>query len=416
MLIAQLAPMTHAQADEARHLFILSGQSNMRQPLPDSFRRCVEQVLGKDKVIVVMMGWPSQPIKNWYKEWTPPQGMTDAKPENNGTLYGRLLPAVQKAIKDKPIASVTYVWMQGEADARNGWGRVYEKSFLGVLDQFRQDLKIRDINFVIGRINDFWIDPDQFPDGNLVRSIQQKLGEEHANGDWVDTDDLNRGVNPWGGYSFDDGHFPPAGYRVMGQRFAKKACLLIDPKIELDPAVFEEAFFDTADDVKTHAAIDKPLVSSDAPDTKYNGGKAGVGVLLDGAFAQAGTNKPGWIGFSPREKPIELVIDLGKMTEINSIAINILLDPESSAEFPKKILYSLSDDGKTYRQAGSKHNSISFASQKEWARMVKEGHKSQSALILSDQTKKHATARYMKIQITTGKHSVLIDEVIVNPQ
>lgn len=49
-----------------------------------------------------------------------------------------------------------YIWMQGEEDARMGWGSVYEKSFNGVLEQLKQDHKVTKINYVVGRINDYW--------------------------------------------------------------------------------------------------------------------------------------------------------------------------------------------------------------------------------------------------------------------
>ncbi|MCE2960489.1 MAG: hypothetical protein ACK46A_14715 [Akkermansiaceae bacterium] len=60
-----------AYAEEGQHLFVLSGQSNMTPSLSASFAESVEKVFGKDKVIVVRVGWPSQPIKMWYKAWAP---------------------------------------------------------------------------------------------------------------------------------------------------------------------------------------------------------------------------------------------------------------------------------------------------------------------------------------------------------
>jgi hypothetical protein len=87
---------------------------------------------------------------------------------------------------------------------------------MGVHDQLRADLGVEDVHFVVGRIHDFWKDPQQFPDGEQIREIQVGLGGKHTKGPWIDTDDLNRGVNPWGGYSLRDGQFPPPAYRVMG--------------------------------------------------------------------------------------------------------------------------------------------------------------------------------------------------------
>lgn len=402
-------------ADDARHLFILAGQSNMRQPLPDSFRHCVEQVFGKDGVIVLAQGYPSQPIKSWYTDWKPPAGMNDDKPETNGSLYDKLLDSVRRTVSDKPLKSVTYIWMQGEADAGNGWGSVYAASFLGILEQFKRDLEIDQINFVLGRINEHWLDK---PDGELVRSVQQQLGEKHANGDWIDTDDLNRGVNPWGGYSFEDGHFPPPGYRVMGQRFAWKACQLIAPDLKLDADLFKENFFDSADDVRTHAAIGKEVIGSQ-PDPKHDGGGAGLSALTDGKFGNSESTDKAWIGFTPSDQTIELLIDLGEVMPVESIAVNMLLSPAASAGFPDKIVYSTSEDGQVFQINNSRYNTIRFANTKKRAQMSSPGIESQSILILTEQQAGRppsaALVRYVKIEITPGAQRVFLDEIIVNP-
>jgi len=50
-------------AQPGRHLFILSGQSNMRSPLPDTFEAVVSKVFGKDHVTVATFSVPSQPIR-----------------------------------------------------------------------------------------------------------------------------------------------------------------------------------------------------------------------------------------------------------------------------------------------------------------------------------------------------------------
>jgi len=39
-------------AQEGKHLFILSGQSNMRQPLPDAFKASVSQIVGDSHLII----------------------------------------------------------------------------------------------------------------------------------------------------------------------------------------------------------------------------------------------------------------------------------------------------------------------------------------------------------------------------
>jgi len=78
-LVSLFIPMTGLATErtlikDGKHLFILSGQSNMRQPLPESFSDAVSKVFGKDKVLVATVSRPSQPVKGWYKKWTPPEG------------------------------------------------------------------------------------------------------------------------------------------------------------------------------------------------------------------------------------------------------------------------------------------------------------------------------------------------------
>jgi len=335
---------TPVLAQNGKHLFILSGQSNMRQPLPDAFKASVSQVFGQDKVIVVTHAHPSQPIRRWYKNWIPPKGVEpDEKP--NGTLYDALMKRVAKAIAGKSLASVTFIWMQGEADAGQGWGAVYEKSFLGVLEQFTRDLKRDRIHFVLGRINDYWLASKGVKDGDVVRAAHVKLGKDHPNGDWVDTDDLNTGVNPWGIYEIDGGHFPTPAYRVLGQRFARKACKLIDPDAQLDDRHFGAVFCDTADDIKSHQAIGKKI-SGTKPDAKRRGGGKGLPALLDGKYGSADPTDGHWLAFPPTPKGVELVVDLGSRQSVTGIGVDILINKKAGALFPKSMAISMSDDGK----------------------------------------------------------------------
>ena len=71
----------------AKHLFILSGQSNMQGHRPDeAFTPAVEKALGKDNVIVVQDALGGQPIHRWWKGWHDPKGNKAAQ---TGDLYDR---------------------------------------------------------------------------------------------------------------------------------------------------------------------------------------------------------------------------------------------------------------------------------------------------------------------------------------
>jgi hypothetical protein len=217
------------RADEsAVHLFILSGQSNMAGHRPDeAFTPAVEKAFGKERVVVVQDALGGQPIQRWYKGWKSPSGET---PEKTGDLYDRLLSKVRPAIEGKKLASVSFFWMQGERDAKMKWGDVYEESLLGIYKQLSRDLERDDIFFIIGRLSDFDMKNQKYPEWTRVREIQVKVAGSDPKFDWVDTDDLNDGVNRKGKKISNDLHYSAEGYRIFGTRMAEKAIALIETK------------------------------------------------------------------------------------------------------------------------------------------------------------------------------------------
>jgi hypothetical protein len=397
-------------SEEGKHLFILSGQSNMRAPLPEAFRESVSKVFGADRVIVVTVARPSQPINQWYKQWSPPEGVDAGKVKNIGSMYESLLNGVNRAIAGKELASVTFIWMQGEADAGNGWGSVYEKSFYGVLDQLKADLGVESINFVLGRINDHWLPEKGVVDGELVRGVQVEMAEEKANGDWVDTDDLNTGLNPWGIYEIDGGHFPTPAYRVLGQRFARKACILIDPDLQPDDDIFDAVFFDSSEDIRSHLAMGKGIKGT-SPDPAHAGGEAGLSSLLDGKFGGTDAKEKAWLGFAPAEEKVSFEVDLGDSQGITEIGIDILFSKEAGATFAKTVNISTSVDGSEYRPVGKKGISFFYGrkQQDEWSKDAKP----RSFFVLADM--QQTDARYIRIEVEKENTWLFVDEIVVNP-
>lgn len=212
-------------AGEGKHLFILSGQSNMARFDPNvSFTPAVEKEFGKENVIVVKDALGGQPISRWYKDWKDADGVA---PESTGDLYDRLMDIVNPAIEEQKIATVTFIWMQGERDAREKNGSVYEKSLKGLVDQLGKDLSRDDINVVVGRISDFDLENKRYPDWTKVREAQVHFAENFPRGAWIDTDDCNTGLNHQGKNVTDDLHMSVDGYKLMGERYAEKAIELI---------------------------------------------------------------------------------------------------------------------------------------------------------------------------------------------
>lgn len=224
LLLAGLIPASLLA--EGKHLFILSGQSNMAGMDPNaSFTPAVEEAFGKDNVTVVKNAQSGAPIRSWVHDYEFPdkRSIADKEKKSMGRKYTDLLQAVQAVTQGSTYDSVTFVWMQGERDAREQLAEVYARSFQAILEQLKTDLKFAEINFVIGRISDFDMQDKKYPHWTRIREIQVKLAEGNPRGEWVDTDDLNGGEPGVAGGGL---HYTKAGYATLGQRFAEKAIAL----------------------------------------------------------------------------------------------------------------------------------------------------------------------------------------------
>ncbi len=224
LLMGLLVVLPGVGQEQGVHLFILSGQSNMAGLNPElSFSPTVREALGKDNVVIVKDAQGGQPIRRWYKQWKPKDG---EMPEGNGDLYDQLMQKVGVAIEGKSVKTVTFVWMQGENDAKTRNGEVYGDALRGLIDQVATDLQRKDVNFVIGRLSDFSNDNKMYPHWTMVREAQVKVAEADSRGAWVDTDDLNDKKDEQGNVKHQL-HYTSAGYKELGKRFAEKALALI---------------------------------------------------------------------------------------------------------------------------------------------------------------------------------------------
>ena len=191
----------------------------------ESFTPAVEKEFGSENVIVVKDALGGQPIRRWYKGWQPPEGDS---PKAEPDLYDSLMVKVHSAIENEILESITFIWMQGERDAREKLGEVYEESLLGLYQQLSNDLGRTDINFVVGRLSDFDMANEKYPHWTMIRKIQVKVAESNSRFDWINTDDLNDGVNRQGKKIKNDLHMSAKGYLIMGERFAGKAIGIIN--------------------------------------------------------------------------------------------------------------------------------------------------------------------------------------------
>jgi hypothetical protein len=211
--------MISAQDSEGKeiHLFILSGQSNMAGLDPKiSFEPAVKKAFSDDEVIVVKYALGGRPIHRWYKKWYQEEG---EPPKATGDIYDRLMTKINEAVAGKNPSTITFVWMQGERDAREKYGEFYPFRLKGLIRQLRADMRRQDINFVIGRLSDYAINSKRYLFWTLVRKAQVETAESDPHGAWVDTDDLNGSDN--------DLHYTDEGYEELGRRFATKSIELI---------------------------------------------------------------------------------------------------------------------------------------------------------------------------------------------
>ncbi|MEM7235735.1 MAG: sulfatase-like hydrolase/transferase, partial [Planctomycetota bacterium] len=220
-----LVAQSSREAESWLHLFILAGQSNMVGVDADrSFTPAVAQELGREHVLVVKDAESGAPISRWDREWH----LEGVKPpENRGALYDRLMKRVFSATEGRNVASVTLVWMQGERDARLEYGGVYEASLQRLVDQLSTSLGRTDINVVLGRLSDFDLEDRRYPHWTKVREAQIDFAQASSRRCWVDTDDLNDGLNRAGDSIENDLHYSLDGYQTLGRRFARRAIELV---------------------------------------------------------------------------------------------------------------------------------------------------------------------------------------------
>lgn len=190
-----------------------------------TFTPKLAQYFGEENIEIIKHADGGKPIRRWDKKW---QATGSQNPTEIGDIYDVLMSKVKKQTAGQRYKSVTFVWMQGERDAREGLAEFYEQSFNNVLEQLKTDLGIPQVNFVIGRISDFDMENKRYPDWTKIRKSQKKLANQTVYGSWVDTDTFNDGFNRRGKPLVNDLHYSVTGYHELGLAFANKSILLIE--------------------------------------------------------------------------------------------------------------------------------------------------------------------------------------------
>jgi hypothetical protein len=210
-----------------KHLFILSGQSNMVGLKAEmSLTPALATAFGEENITVVKDAQNGAPIRSWVYdyEYLDKREIKGKAKADLGRKYTDLIKAVKPATEGKTYDSVTFIWMQGERDAKESLSEVYAKSFRAILDQLKKDLNLKEINFVLGRISDFDMTNSKYPHWTKIREIQVQIAEADPRGAWVDTDEMNGGGPGTSGGGL---HYSRSGYNDLGKSFAEEAIALI---------------------------------------------------------------------------------------------------------------------------------------------------------------------------------------------
>lgn len=146
-----------------------------------------------------------------------------------------------------------------------------------------------------------------------------------------------------------------------------------------------------------HSAVDKQITYISRPHDTYNSGN-----LINGKLGVESTDDKEWVGFE--NKNMEIIIDLGRIQNINTLGARFLQHSVSSVNLPLNVSYLLSEDGEKYDWVSSIPMDINT------------NHLHDCWIDIAYADKISAQARYIKvIAEIRGNGWIFCDEVFVNP-
>jgi hypothetical protein len=227
---------TLANAQES-HLFILSGQSNMGpKQAASGFTDAIKLRFPDDRVTVVHSAKGGSPIRLW---------------DEGGLMWGpntfkRALTNNLKKNAGRDYDTVTFVWMQGEADTKKDENtKAYATKLAELYDRVKEYTGVTEMYWVISRLNDSNVKggeaylKDAYSNENweTIRKIQVETANARDYAAWVDWDDLNGPLNTvhlaaadGSGTRIDTSRYPG-----LAKRWAEAAADLIQGKPSARP-------------------------------------------------------------------------------------------------------------------------------------------------------------------------------------
>lgn len=120
LALGLVVPACASEKKIGKHLFILSGQSNMTGTVKDAFAARVAERFGKGNAVVVIRMKSGRGIRFWVADYHQPvgRGLTEKKMGSNGQEYKPLIETALAAAKDQ--AFDTDDLNGGDADKSDG--------------------------------------------------------------------------------------------------------------------------------------------------------------------------------------------------------------------------------------------------------------------------------------------------------
>ncbi|MDP0490411.1 MAG: sialate O-acetylesterase [Verrucomicrobiota bacterium JB023] len=176
-----------------------------------SFGREMKEAFPEDDIYLIKTAAGGTSMYKHWKVW-----------DGQGPLLKRFLKTANAALENLEDEGIEYsiegmIWMQGESDAAQGQGAVYEESLLKFIQAMRKEFDVREMPFVMGRILPTFDKPEG--NGPMVRAAQEKVAAEDEKVACFDTDDFPR---------INKGHYNHEGQLMMGEAFAEHLLELLE--------------------------------------------------------------------------------------------------------------------------------------------------------------------------------------------
>lgn len=135
--------------------------------------------------------------------------------DGGGVMLKNFLADTHKALKNLEKSKVKFtiegmLWMQGESDAAQGKGDLYQESLTHFIKYIRKEFKSPNLPFIMGRILPTFDKP--VGHGPMVRTALEQVAKQDKYVACFDTDTFER---------INKGHYNHNGQIMLGRTFAK---------------------------------------------------------------------------------------------------------------------------------------------------------------------------------------------------